>query len=184
MWHPNGVIGRWISPRSPPTLYGKRAASFVICRHNDAVAFKISKILGQRERNSRTTFGVGGVGHGILLQLRNVCDTRILDAPKFFGILFRIGHEGWCWIDVPGVYAIRRSRCAQMRETTAILHPAKRQCRSVLQQCCSGIKDTVVPIRPVLAGKVGFSCFLLLLDRLTPIDRLPPHQRWSPLRLW
>ena len=125
----------------------------VVRRHNDSVSRKRPEILSKRKRNSGTAFGVGGVGHRILLQFGNVSEARIFDTPKLFRICIWIRHQRWLWIDNPSIHTIRRTRGAQMGETAAILHPAKQQRGAVRQQCCSGIEYAIDPIRPVFAGQ-------------------------------
>ena len=131
----------------------QKSGILIVRRHDDAESLKASKVAGQRQRNSRTAFGVGSVGDSVLLQLRNIRDTRIFDAPKLFRIFFRIGHKRWRGIDVPSVHAVHGARRAEMRETAAVLHPAKQQGRSVGEQRCSGIKYAIDPIRPIFAGQ-------------------------------
>ena len=143
----------------------------VVRRHDDAISLKLSEVLRQRQRNSGTTFGVRGEGHCILLQLWNVSDTRIFDAPKLFWILIWIRHQGWCWIDLPSVHTVRRTRGAEMRETAAILHPAKQQRRAILQQRCSGVKHAIDPIRPVLTGQDWIGG-MPMKERVGRIDRM------------
>ena len=103
----------------------QKSRILVVRRHDDSVSLKCPEILGQRKRNSGTAFGVGRVGHRILLQLWNVGDARIFDTPKLFRIFIWIGHQSWGWIDLPSVNTVHRTRSAKMGETAAILHPAK-----------------------------------------------------------
>src|SRR5271165_6606115 len=83
----------------------QKSRILVVRRHDDPVSLKCSEILSQRERNPGAAFGVRRVGHRILLQLWNVGDTRIFDTPELFRILIWIGHQSWCWIDLPPVKA-------------------------------------------------------------------------------
>jgi hypothetical protein len=40
-----------------------------------------------------------------------------------------------------------------MREATAILYAAKKECGAVRKQCCSSIEDAIDAVRPVFAGQ-------------------------------
>ena len=131
----------------------QKSGILVVRRHDDAVSFKGPEILGQRERNSGTAFGVGRVGHGILLQLWNVGDTRILDAPKLLGIFIWIGHQGWRWIDLPPSTPFTEraaQRCERPRRSST------RQSNSVepsASRVAPGIEYAINPIRPIFAGQ-------------------------------
>src|SRR5271167_363905 len=131
----------------------QKSSVLVVRRHDDSVSLKRPKIHGEREGHSGTAFGVRGVGHGKLLQLWNVSDTRIFDTPKLFRIFIWIGHQSWCWIDPPSVNAVHRTRGTEMREAAAILHPAEQQRGAIRKQCCSGVKYAIDPIRPIFAGQ-------------------------------
>ena len=79
----------------PANPVGQKRGIFVIRRHDHTESFETSKVLGKCKRNSRTTFGVRRVGDSILLQFRNVGDTRVFDAPKLFWIFDSDQASAW-----------------------------------------------------------------------------------------
>ena len=122
---------------------------FIVGRHDDAKFFEGMKVFRQRERYARTAAGIGGVGDSILLELRHVGDSGILDAPQFFGELLRFGQERGLVIDVPLIDAVYRARCAQVREAAAIFHAAEEKRGPIGQKCRARIENTIHGIGPV-----------------------------------
>src|ERR1700733_9809390 len=87
----------------------QESSILIVRRHDDTESFEAQKVAGKRQRHSGTALRIGRVSHSVLLQLRNVRDTRILDAPEFLGVLLRIRYEGWRGIDAPAIHSILRA---------------------------------------------------------------------------
>ena len=134
---------------------GEKCGIFVVRRHDNAVALKTAEVLGQSERHARPTARIRGVSDCVLFQFRNECNARILNTPDFFGIFRRIWHQRGLGIDLPSIFAIRRSSRTQMRQASSIFHSAKEKSRSIREQCGARIEDAVDGVRPILACKDG-----------------------------
>ena len=124
---------------------------FVVRGHDDTVAFEAAKVLGQCQRYTRATARIRGVGDHVLLQLGHEGDARILDAPDFFGILLRAGHQCRFTINLPSIDTVPRPRGAEMRQATPVFNPAQEQSSAIRQQGCAGIEHAVDGVRPILA---------------------------------
>src|SRR5271166_201705 len=85
----------------------QQSSILVLGLHDHAVSLKLPEVFGQGKRYSGTTAREGGVGNRILLQFRDVSNSRIFDAPDLFGIFARICHQSRSGVDSPVIDAIR-----------------------------------------------------------------------------
>ena len=140
-------------PKSADSL-GQQSRIFVLRLHDDAIPFKALEVLGQCQRNSRPATGKRCVDNGVLLQLRNIRDARIFNAPKLFRIIARIGRHRW----LSDRYASCRCRLPSAPRTsgTSPRRSSTRQSSSVSPSAsftAAGIEYAVDWIRPVLLSQ-------------------------------
>src|ERR1035437_8189860 len=135
----------------PSDFVWEEGRIFVIGRQDHAESLEAVEVFREGQRDSRTAPGIGGVSNCVLLQIRHVGQARILDAPQLFGVFIRFRHQRGRRINLPSVYAIGRTGCTKMRETSSVFDTAKQQGRSILEQRCACIENAVDRVWPVSA---------------------------------
>ena len=144
---------------SPVVANSSREQSRVLIfrLHDDAKSFKSLKVRGQRERDAWPTARKRRIGYCVLVELRNVADARIFDAPYFLWKLPRAGNQCRLRIDDPTIDSVGRAGRAEVRYASAVFDPAQQECVSVLEQRRASIENAVDWIRPVLSSQNGIS---------------------------
>src|SRR5579864_9791007 len=92
----------------------QKCGVLVIWRHDYAISLEGAEVFGQSQRHAGTAARIGSVGDDVLLQFGNESDARIFNAPDFFGIILRVGHQCGLSIDLPSVDAISGASGAKM----------------------------------------------------------------------
>src|ERR1039458_2986128 len=125
----------------------------VLRLHDDAVAFETPEVSGERERYSWATPGERGIRDGVLLQLRYVSDTRILDTPALFAILSGFCGERRRRVDAPSIDSVRGPSHSQMRQPAPVFYAAQKQSIAVGQPHRARIENAVDRIGPVIPAQ-------------------------------
>ena len=121
----------------------------VVRLHHQPAALERAEVLGERERHAGSAARERGVRDGVLAQLGDVGDARILDAPDLLGMMLAIRQERRRRIDHPPIDAVGGAGGAEMRVSASILHPAQEQRRAVGEQRRAWVEDAVRRIRPL-----------------------------------
>src|ERR1019366_3420942 len=142
------------SPEASDSAW-EQCCVLVLRLHDDSESLETPEVFGERERDTGTAARKRGVGNRILLQLRDVCNSRVFNAPYLLGEFARLRHQRGFGIDAPTINAIRRTSRTQMREAAAVFDPAKQQGVSVGEPSYAGVEYAVDRIWPILAAEEG-----------------------------
>ena len=88
-----------MSAKLPSIAPREERRVLVVGLHDEPVALERAKVLGERERDARAALAERGVRDGVLAQLVDERDARVLDPPELLGVVLGLGAQRRLCVD-------------------------------------------------------------------------------------